>query len=74
MYAYLDPAREDDAWTLPDLEIFWSDDFVDDEGEARDAGFYYWFCFPGCMPDSDPFGPYPTAEAALAEARDLHGE
>lgn len=74
MRAYLDPAREDEGWTLPDLEIFWADDLVNDDGEKLGAGFYYWFCFPGCLPDSDPFGPFESEESALAAARDLHGE
>lgn len=31
--------------------------------------WWYWYCLPGCLPDSDPFGPYATEEEALAEAR-----
>lgn len=34
------------------------------------AGYYFWWCVPGCMPDSDAFGPYPTAEAAMQAARE----
>lgn len=34
------------------------------------AGYYFWWCFPGCMPDSDAFGPYPTSEAAMQAARE----
>lgn len=30
------------------------------------AGWYYDYCFPGCLPESEPFGPYDTEEAALA--------
>lgn len=47
-------------------------------GEAPEApceqGFYYWFCLPGCMPDSEPDGPYDTEEEALAAARELAGD
>jgi hypothetical protein len=32
-------------------------------------GWYYWFCFPGCMPDSDPIGPFTTEAEALADAQ-----
>lgn len=31
---------------------------------------WYWHsCFPGCMPDSDPFGPFATEAEALADAQ-----
>lgn len=33
------------------------------------AGFYYWACFPGCLPDSDPIGPFETKEQALQDAQ-----
>ena len=31
------------------------------------AGWYYWTCLPGCMPDSDASGPFATEEEASAE-------
>lgn len=34
------------------------------------TGWFYWFCFPGCMPDSEPVGPFATEAEALADARD----
>lgn len=47
---------EDDCW-------------ADDEGEPRPKGWYWWACFPGCMPDSDfPNGPFPTEEDAVRDA------
>ena len=33
-------------------------------------GWYYWLCFPGCLPDSEPYGPYATEEDALAAAQE----
>lgn len=33
-------------------------------------GWFYWFCFPGCLPDSDPIGPFDSEADALADARD----
>lgn len=33
-------------------------------------GWYYWACFPGCMPDSDPVGPFATEAEALADAQE----
>ena len=38
--------------------------------EGISPGFWYWYCFPGCIPDSDPFGPFDTESAALADARE----
>jgi hypothetical protein len=34
------------------------------------GGWFYWFCFPGCLPDSEPYGPFESKEDALAEARE----
>ena len=32
------------------------------------TGWFYWFCQPGCLPDSEPFGPFSTAEEAEDDA------
>jgi hypothetical protein len=37
-------------------------------------GWYFAICRPGCLPDSDWFGPYPSDEAALEEARDMFAD
>lgn len=34
------------------------------------GGYFYWYCFPGCLPDSDPIGPYATRKEALAAAQE----
>lgn len=34
-------------------------------------GWFWVACFPGCLPDSEPFGPFDTEEAALTDAREL---
>ena len=34
------------------------------------AGWYWQTCLPGCMPDSEPFGPFDTEGEALADARE----
>ena len=31
--------------------------------------WFYWFCFPGCLPESDTHGPFETEEEALGDAR-----
>lgn len=32
------------------------------------AGVYWRACFPGCLPDSDAFGPFDTEKDALEDA------
>lgn len=32
------------------------------------AGWYWWACFPGCLPDSEPFGPFSTEKEAVEDA------
>lgn len=72
---YSDPTRSADPYALPDLEIFHCPNDYDlepqsGEEEPYEPGWYYWYCFPGCMPDSDPFGPFDSYNSALADARD----
>ena len=77
--AYSDPARETEPHALPNIEVFWMDS--EQAGEALDlhsdwervaalAGWYWWACFPGCLPDSEPMGPFETEALALADAQD----
>lgn len=43
-------------------------EFATQDGEPLEPGWYWWACFPGCMPDSDPTGPFPTEDAACDNA------
>lgn len=76
MQFYSDPSRESAPYALPDCEVFYrsesenrAEDWLDADDDPMPSGYYYWFCFPGCMPDSDAFGPFPSAEAAIASAQ-----
>jgi hypothetical protein len=40
------------------------------ECATPNAGWYYWTCCPGCLPDSEPFGPYASPLAVLRAAYD----
>lgn len=40
------------------------------EAEGIEGGWFYRFCFPGCLPESAPFGPYASEQAALTAARE----
>ena len=43
---------------------------TDDEGDCLGTGWYWWTCLPGCLPDSEPCGPFDTYAEALADARE----
>jgi hypothetical protein len=44
------------------------DRIVEEQGIT--GGWFYWFCFPGCLPDSDRFGPYDSYKEALKAAQE----
>jgi len=80
MQAYSDPQRESEPTALPDLEV-WEHDCTNtsepcpfnDEQLAEyecERGWYWQACFPGCLPDGEPNGPFETREEALADARE----
>jgi hypothetical protein len=35
------------------------------------TGHYWQSCFPGCLPDSDPIGPFTTESDAIADATEV---
>lgn len=41
------------------------------EESGATGGWFWWSCFPGCLPDSEPFGPFKTEQEALEDARDF---
>ncbi len=72
---YSDPSRESDAYALPDVEVFYLDaldvrDHETEDGSELTPGWYYWFCLPGCLPDSDAIGPFDSESEALQDARE----
>jgi len=69
---YSDPKREADPYSLPDVEVFYADEgglYIEGADSVSEAGWYYWACFPGCMPDGEPTGPFETEEEAVADMR-----
>jgi len=70
---YSDESRIDEPYALPDIEIWHQDKAVLADEELAippyEIGWYYWFCFPGCLPDNEAMGPFETHEEALAGAR-----
>ena len=87
MQIYSDPRRATNPTALPDCEVFYVSArdslerteaiaiaaFGDDDDTLIElsVGWYWWSCFPGCMPDSDPDGPFDTEQAAIAAAQNV---
>ena len=40
------------------------------EAENITGGWFYWYCFPGCLPDSEANGPFASYNEAKQAARD----
>ena len=80
-YIYSDPERETEEHALPDMEVFYVSqletiynlDNLDhaDEYTITQPGWYWWACFPGCLPDGDPMGPFETENEATANAQSI---
>ena len=62
---------EDEDTCFADLVAGKVEDGYDRDEAIHDLiGFYWWCCFPGCMPEGDPMGPFATQEDAIADARE----
>ena len=78
-YIYSDPSRETEPHALPNIEVFGVSQMevnynlanLDhaDEYTITEAGWYWWSCFPGCLPDGEPNGPFTTEAEAVADAQ-----
>jgi hypothetical protein len=81
---YSNPERESDTYALPNVEVFpvsqmecnYNLQNMDhaDEYTITEPGFYYWYCFPGCLPDSDPIGPFNAEAEAVKNMMENNGE
>ena len=67
----------DDGDTIGEIEVFYFDGvlwacegdcWTDEDGETLPKGYYWCTCLPGCMPDSEPNGPFKTKTAAVDDA------
>lgn len=72
-YHYQKEGDKDNSRSLPNIETFYLDDKEKREAlksdDLMEKGWYYWYCLPGCMPDSEAIGPFETEEEALEDAR-----
>ena len=52
------------------FETFHSDDWPGitlGGNQLPGEGWYWWSCFPGCLPHGDLNGPFETEDAAIAD-------
>lgn len=49
------------------FEVFWGSPTM----ELVD-GWYWWVCFPCCLPDGEPIGPFASSSAAMYDADEYH--
>ena len=82
--AYSSAERASDPHALPNVEIFAVSPLEanynaleaarsgkGDEYTVYEPGWYWWSCFPGCLPDSDANGPHASYAEALADAQEV---
>ena len=70
---YSDPSRADEPHALPNMEVFEikEDSFaIGWKGKLWVKGWYYYACFPGCLPDGPASGPYDTEDDAKVACMD----
>lgn len=65
---YTDPRRAHDPHALPDAEVFFVRGNTPDMTQ-QPRGWYWWAVQPGCLPDSDAYGPFATKASAIADAQ-----
>lgn len=66
--------------TFGSFEVFWHDANSNDTGPDDDdgdfdpqpSGWYWHACFPGCIPDGEPNGPFATSTQAMYDADEYH--
>ena len=45
-------------------------EFGYDKDDYFQPGWYWRACFPGCLPDGDPSGPFDSEEEAIQDAQE----
>lgn len=47
------------------FEVFWKPPM---KSQGEPGGWYWWACFPGCLPDGEATGPFSTSLDAYNDA------
>lgn len=75
------PFHDEEGETYGSFEVFWHDAKDTEEGDVwhdeygdiwADSGWYWWACFPGCLPDGEPAGPFARSDLAFYDADEYH--
>lgn len=69
--------HDEDGQEYGSFEIFWHDEDGETtygNDEPAPSGWYWYSCFPGCLPDGDPSGPFDTSREALEDADEWNPE
>jgi hypothetical protein len=67
--------HEENGETYGRFEVFWHEPDLTSEYDCcfwGKPGWYWWSCFEGCLPDSDPTGPFSSSLDALCDADEYH--
>tara|TARA_R100000278_G_scaffold69922_1_gene55390 strand:+ start:524 stop:730 length:207 start_codon:yes stop_codon:yes gene_type:complete len=60
--------RDDLGEPYGSFEVFYDIKSLTPMGKEVHPGWYWWACFPGCMPDGDPAGPFESEQDAIDDA------
>jgi hypothetical protein len=64
-----EPLYDIDPRTGASIEVFYADRVLAVSFGTRGAGWCWWACQRGCLPDGPPTGPFATSYAAYRHAR-----
>jgi hypothetical protein len=53
------------------FEVFWVGSWEESDTNTE-PGWFWWPCFPGCIPDSDAIGPFSTSREAFFNAMEVN--
>jgi hypothetical protein len=65
-----EPLYESDPLTGTSVEIFYAD-YALAKSFGRGAGWFWWSCQRGFLPDAEPAGPFATSDAAYRDALEV---
>ena len=76
-YAGYHSFHDEDGETHGRFEVFWHGGTIGSSSEyenpfANKPGWYWWSCFEGCLPDSEPYGPFASSLDAMCDADEFH--
>jgi hypothetical protein len=66
--AAFEPLYDIDPRTGASIEVFYADRVLAESFGTRGAGWCWWTCQPGCLPERPPTGPFATSYAAYRDA------